>query len=122
MHELGVVFYIIRNVKKVAEENVVTHVASVTLSIGEVSTIIPDYLIDCWKWAIQKEPLLAGAGEERPPCELRVERIPAITYCEDCHKEYSTIEHGKICPHCGSERTYLKQGNEVEIKELSIEN
>lgn len=119
MHELGVVFYIIKDVKQVAEENELTHVSSVTLSIGEVSTIIPAYLIDCWKWAVQKEPLLAGTAD-RPPCELKVERIPAITYCEDCHKEYSTFEHGKICPVCGSEHTYLKQGNEVEIKELKI--
>lgn len=120
MHELGVVFYIIRDVKQVAEENEVTHVNSVTLSIGEVSTIIPDYLVDCWKWAIKKEPLLAGTGEDRPPCELIVERIPAITYCEDCHVEFGTVEHGKICPYCGSEHTYLKQGNEVEIKEIEV--
>lgn len=119
MHELGVVFYIIRDVKEVAEENHVEHVRSVTLSIGEVSTIIPDYLIDCWKWAVQKEPLLAGS-EDSPPCELRVERIPAITYCEDCHGEFPTVQHGKICPHCGGEHTYLKRGNEVEIKEIEV--
>ena len=53
MHELGVVFYVIDDVKKVAVENNVEHVHSVTLQVGEVSTVIPEYLIDCWNWAVK---------------------------------------------------------------------
>ena len=37
MHELGVVFYVVKDVKKVAEENHVEKVSAVTLEIGEVS-------------------------------------------------------------------------------------
>lgn len=113
MHELGIVFYIIRDVKKVAEENKVEHVSAVVMNIGEVSTIIPDYLTDCWRWAADKEDLLRG-------CELKVNTVPAVTYCEDCGKEFATVQHGKICPHCGSEHTYLLRGNEVEIKEIQV--
>ena len=36
MHELGVVFYVVKDVKQVAEENGVEKVATVTLQIGEV--------------------------------------------------------------------------------------
>ena len=113
MHELGIVFYIIRDVKQAAEENGVEHVSSVVMNIGEVSTIIPDYLTDCWRWAADKEDLLRG-------CELKVNTVPAVTYCEDCGKEFATVQHGKICPHCGSEHTYLLRGNEVEIKEIQV--
>lgn len=113
MHELGVVFYVIDDVKKVAEENNVEHVHSVTLEVGEVSTVILEYLIDCWNWAVKKHEILTD-------CELRVERIDAITYCEDCRKTYPTVQYGKICPHCGSERTYLIKGNEFNIKEIEV--
>lgn len=113
MHELGVVFYVIDDVKKVAVENNCELVHSVTLEIGEVSTVIPEYLIDCWNWAVQKHDILVG-------CELRVETIPAITYCEDCQRNYETVAHGKICPHCGSENTYLIRGNEFNIKEIEV--
>ena len=41
MHELGTVFYVIREVEQVVEENHLTKVASVTLEIGEVIGIIP---------------------------------------------------------------------------------
>ena len=50
MHELGVVFHIADSVVKIAEENQAQHVRRVTLQIGEVSTVIPSYLIDVWNW------------------------------------------------------------------------
>ena len=111
MHELGIVFYIIRDVKEVAEQHGVGHVSAVVMDIGEVTTIVPQYLQDCWRWAADKEELLKG-------CELRINTIPAVTYCDCCHREVGTLEHGKICPHCGSDKTWLLRGNEVEIKEI----
>ena len=60
MHELGIVFYIIRDVKEVAAANGAEKVSKVVLNIGEVSTVVPDYLTDCWDWAVKKEPLLEG--------------------------------------------------------------
>ena len=111
MHELGIVFYIIRDVKKAAAENNVEHVSEVVMNIGEVSTIVPRYLQDCWRWAADKEEVLKG-------CELIVNKIPAVTWCDSCKSEYPTVKYGKTCPHCGSGNTWLLRGNEVEIKEI----
>lgn len=111
MHELGIVFHIIKSVESVAKENDLSEIASVTLELGEVSTVIPSYLTDCWKWATDKTDILKGA-------RLEVETIPAVTYCEECGKTYGTVEHGKICPYCQSDRTYLLKGQEVNIKEI----
>jgi Zn finger protein HypA/HybF (possibly regulating hydrogenase expression) len=113
MHELGIVFYIIRDVKQVAEENHVGHVSNVVMDIGEVSTVVPEYLTDCWRWAADREELLKGCG-------LKVNIIPAVTYCGDCGREFGTVQHGKTCPHCGSGNTWLLRGNEVEIKEIEV--
>ena len=115
MHELGIVFYIIRDVKKVAEENGCGHVSKVVMDIGEVSTVVPEYLTDCWRWAADKEDLLRG-------CELSVNLLPAVTFCEDCGREYPTVRYGKTCPHCGSGKTYLLRGNEVEIREIEVKD
>ena len=114
MHELGTVFYVIREVEKVVEENHLTKVGSVTLEIGEVSGIIPYYLTDCWQWAIQKSQYLKEA-------ELKIETLPAVTFWEDCKQTYPTVKHGKTCPPCGSEHSYLLQGNEFNIKEIEVE-
>ena len=89
MHELGIVFHIVKTVENIALENQAEKVRKVVLQIGEVSTIIPYYLKDCWKWKCSKET-------------------------------YPTVQHGKICPDCCSEHTYLVQGNEHQIKEIEV--
>lgn len=111
MHELGIVFNIIESIEKIGEENSLTKVSSVTLEIGEVSGIVPSYLTDCWKWAVEKSQLLNGS-------QLKIETLSAVTYCENCEKTYATVEHAKICPYCQSEDTFLLTGNEVSIKEI----
>lgn len=111
MHELGIVYHIIRDVENVARANGVRRVSSVTLLLGEVSGVVPDLLLDAWRWAADKKPITEGA-------ELVVEPVEAVTHCEVCGRDYATVEHGKICPHCGSGDTYLLQGQEVMIKQI----
>lgn len=113
MHELGVVFYVVRDVKQVAEENQAEKVSKVTLEIGEVTGILQDYLIDCWNWARKKEPIMEEAW-------LQIQEIPAVSFCEDCRREYPTVQYARQCPHCGSEHTYLLRGNEFLIKEIEV--
>lgn len=112
MHELGIVFHIIRSVEEVAAQNNLRRVSAVTLELGEVSGIIPSYLTDCWNWACAKNDLMRGA-------DLVIEEVPAVTLCESCGRTYGTVEYGRVCPHCGSERTYLIQGEESVIKEIA---
>ena len=113
MHALGVVFHCIKQVNEIAEENNVKRVNSVTIEIGEVSTVIPYYFEDCWNWAVKKETVLKDA-------KLYIEKIEAVTHCENCGKDYPTVAHGKICPHCGSEKTFLLTGNEIAIKQIEV--
>ncbi len=114
MHELGVVFHIADSVTRIARENEAAKVHSVTLELGEVSTVIPEYLIDVWNWNCKKTPMLEG-------CELIVEPIKAVTHCDGCGQDYATVPQGKLCPHCGSDKTWLLTGNEVVIKDISVE-
>jgi hydrogenase nickel incorporation protein HypA/HybF len=113
MHELGVVFHVIDGIEDLAKKNDVNHVNTVTLQIGTVTGIIPDYLIDCWNWAVSKHDIMTD-------CKLQIEKIEAITHCEDCGRDYNTIVYGKTCPHCQSKNTYLLQGNEFMIKEMEV--
>ena len=111
MHELGIVYHIIRDVENVARANGVRRVSSVTLLLGEVSGVVPDLLLDAWRWAADKKPITEGA-------ELIVEPVNAVTHCEACGRDYATVDYGKTCPHCGSGETYLLQGQEVMIKQI----
>ena len=113
MHELGVVFSVIHTVEDVAKENNVSEVSAVRLHLGEVSTVIPEYLTDCWNWAVKKTEIMKDA-------RLDIEIIPAVTLCEDCGEEYGTVKYGKVCPKCGSSNTYLLRGNEFTIQEIEV--
>ena len=64
MHELGIVFHVIKTIEEVAAEQELTKVSSVTLEVGEVSTVIVEYLEDCWDWIEEKarELLSGGSG------------------------------------------------------------
>ena len=65
MHELGIVFHIIRTVEDVARQNDVTRIRRVTLQLGEVSGVVESYLQDCWKWAAAKSGAFARRGADR---------------------------------------------------------
>ena len=109
MHELGVTFHIMDHLEKVAAENKVTHVRKVTLELGEVSTVIESYLQNCWTWAAKAASVrwiwISGGN---------------ITCTHVLWRLQADISNGKnmekTCPHCGSEHTYLLQGNEFNIK------
>ena len=74
MHELGIVFYIIRDVEDVVEKNEVTEVKSVTLQLGEVSGVIPSYLLDVFNTYAQET---LHIDKELLPVTDREEKAPA---------------------------------------------
>ena len=111
MHELGTIHYVIDTVEKLAVENQLSKIASVTLEVGEVSGIIPHFLSDYWEYAKKKTTYLQQA-------ELKIETIHAVTYCQSCGKTYPTVQYAKICPYCQSDNTFLVTGNEYVIKEI----
>ena len=113
MHELGLVNYVVEQVSKIAEEQNVKKIHSVTLQFGEVSGIVTSYLHDYWLWYTKKFPMFEGA-------ELKTEEIPAVTWCDDCNITYSTVQYCKTCPHCGSGNTWLLRGNEMRIKQVEV--
>ena len=70
MHELGIVFHVIRAVENIGREQGLTDVASVTLELGQVSGVVPHELESCWKWAVARTELM-------PRAALRIETVPA---------------------------------------------
>lgn len=111
MHELGIINSVIKTVEDICQENDLDEVKRVTLEIGEVSGILPVFIVDYWKWAVEKTIYLKGS-------KLIIEPITASTFCENCQKSYPTVKFKKICPYCKSDKTYLLTGTECNIKEI----
>ena len=77
MHELGIVYHIIRDVENVARAHGVRRVSSVTLLLVEVSGVVPDLLLDAWRWAADKKPIAQGAELIVEPVEADREALEA---------------------------------------------
>lgn len=113
MHELGIVFYVIDQVEALAKKNHAKKVVGLTIEIGEVSSVIPSYFKECYDWAIKKT-------DHMKECELTMAIVKGISYCQKCKKTYGTVEHGRKCPYCGSDDTYLLTGSDVSIRDIKV--
>lgn len=111
---MGIVTHLGKTLEEMAVDNHITKYGSVTLEIGEVSGIITDLFVDFWNYYKTKHPLIKD-------CEMKLETIPAVTFCGDCERNYETVKYGRTCPYCQSENTWLLTGNETIIKEVEAE-
>lgn len=113
MHELGIVMQVIDQVEKAAVENNVQQVRKLSMEVGEVSSVVPALFTDCFDWAKKKTRYLQEA-------ELEIILLERISYCQDCRQTYKTTAYARQCPRCGSHRTYLVTGNEINIKDMEV--
>lgn len=114
MHEMGIVTHIAKTLDETAKENGLARIGTVTLEVGEVSGIMTDLFVDCWDYFKGRHPYLEDS-------KLKLETIPAVTWCDSCKSEYETVKYGKECPYCHSANTWLLRGNECIIKEIEAE-
>lgn len=110
MHELGILMEVIRTVERFAVENQVEEIEALVLQIGEISSVIPEYMEKVYPAAVE-DTLLAGT-------KLQIEILPATGVCGDCGEHFHATVTGGICPSCGSRNMKLVSGREFMIKEI----
>jgi hydrogenase nickel incorporation protein HypA/HybF len=110
MHELGVVFEVIKTVKNFVDKNELTKVDTIVLQIGELSSMIPKYIHECFPAAID--------GTEFEETKLEIEIMPAEAICKECKYVFNIIRHKSECPRCESLEWGMLSGKEFSIKEV----
>lgn len=110
MHELGVVLEIFDLIEEIMAEQDLKKVSTVTVELGELSGVLPDYFRECWNAA-----RLGGLFEET---ELKLNIIPARAKCA-CGEEYEMTKNSRICPRCRKTDYEIISGREFNV--LSIE-
>ncbi|NTV77578.1 MAG: hydrogenase maturation nickel metallochaperone HypA [Clostridiales bacterium] len=111
MHEIGVLFEIVKTVEQFAEENQVEQIEKLVLQIGELSSMIPKYLKNLYPAAVEGT-ILDGS-------ELEIEILPANALCKDCNRVFNLVTNKGICPNCDTKNWELLSGKEFYIKEIS---
>lgn len=110
MHELGVVIEVVKTIENIAVKEQLTKIHTLVLQIGELSTMIPKYIEECYPAAVD--------GTLLEDTKLKIEIIPGNALCKGCNKVFNVVENGKVCPKCGSNDCNLLSGKEFMIKEV----
>lgn len=110
MHELGIVAEIVRVVENIAKEQNVEKVDTLVLQIGELSSVVPYYVEQCYP--------AASFGTMLEHTKLKIEILPANGRCKSCGRVYGVVEHRRECPGCHSSEVELLCGREFMIKEI----
>lgn len=110
MHELGVVFEVVKTVLNFAEKNRLTKIDKLVLQIGQLSSMIPKYIEACYP--------AAADGTLLQDAKLEIEILPGNGICTRCDKVFNIIENSQTCPNCGGKEWELLSGKEFMIKEI----
>ena len=112
MHELGVILEVAKAVEQIALENHIHEVESIVLQIGEISSMIPRYIEECYPAAVD--------GTMLEKTRLDIEIIQAVGQCNQCGKSFAIVANEGVCPHCGIKDWKLIRGKEFTIKEIVV--
>lgn len=111
MHELGIVYQLMKTVDNIKIEQNVSEIDKITLQIGEMTDIIPGFINEAWKAATPET--------DYKDTELKIEIISALAKCSDCGYEDKVKNFSYTCPECGGSNLKITSGREFLIKEIS---
>jgi hydrogenase nickel incorporation protein HypA/HybF len=110
MHELGIVYEVIKVVDGFVKENELSYVDKIVLEIGQLSQAIPRFIEECYPAAVDQ------TDYEDTKIEIIV--LPANASCNGCDEIFNIVDHRRVCPTCGKEEYELISGQEFNIKEV----
>lgn len=114
MHEMGVVIQMIKTANSFAEENGAKAVRKLTVQIGEMSPIMPQYVEMFFGDVIPDYPLLNN-------CKLVIESEEPLAFCLDCGESYNPKASYDRCPRCRSKKAEMIAGKGFMIKSMEVE-
>jgi hydrogenase nickel incorporation protein HypA/HybF len=114
MHELSIAASIVESVTEAAGNYPGARVKEVRLRVGALASVVEESLQFCWGLATEGTPL-AGAV-------LAIDTLPVIVHCDACgaDAEIAGVQSFR-CPKCGELAADLRQGRELEIQSIELD-
>lgn len=113
MHEMSYVVRFVNLALERARENGAGGVRSLTVAVGEMTDIVPEYLYRYYPDAV-KGTIMEGST-------LKVEVVPVKIKCAGCGNSYHPDKtNSYACPFCGQTSGTICQGRGMSLKELEI--
>ena len=115
MHELSIISSIVESVTETLASYPNARVKEVRLRVGALASVIEDSLQFCYGIATEDTPLEGS--------KLVVKTLPVLMRCDNCAKdiEIASLQSFR-CPQCDQPVSDLRQGRELEIESIEIED
>lgn len=115
MHELSIATSIVESVTETAATYPNARVLEVRLRVGALASVVEDSLQFCWTIVTEGTPI-AGS-------RLIVRTLPVVVHCAQCNadSELTGVQNFR-CPRCGQIAADFRQGRELEIESIEIED
>ena len=110
MHELGLCDALLKKVRQLADDNELEGVNSVSLEIGGLSGVVPEYMADCWEAVID--------GTAFSETKLFITTVPGMAQCMDCGETFEANLEKLVCPVCSGLRLTPVSGRDMTITEI----
>lgn len=114
MHELSIVSGIVDSVMESLAAYPGAQVKQVRLRVGVLAAVVEESLQFCYGIATEGTPLEGST--------LVVQVLPVIVHCVSCNKDVQLESlYTFRCPQCATPVNDLRQGRELEIESMEIE-
>ena len=114
MHELSIVSSVVDSVTETLKAYPGATVREVRLRVGVLASVVEDALQFCYGIASEGTPLEGST--------LVVKVLPVIAHCSSCAQDVEIPSLQSLgCPRCGEPVSDLRQGRELEIESIEID-
>ena len=111
MHEIGALHEAVKLVEKVAGENHIEQVKSITLEVGELSGYLPIFFEKYFPIVVEDRPILKNA-------QLHIHTVAGEAICKECQTMYNVMKNEGKCPKCKSREKTILGGTDCIVKDI----
>jgi hydrogenase nickel incorporation protein HypA/HybF len=113
MHELSIALSLVEIAEEEAER-LGARVSAVHLRLGALSGVVKEALYSSYEMACADTPLRGS--------RLVIDEVPVVVYCADCDQQrpLESIQ-SFCCSSCGAPTLDVRQGREIELIALEVE-
>lgn len=113
MHEMSIASSLIEQVLELVEQNNASKVTTVSLEVGQMRRIVPDFMETAWQ-SVTAETV---ADES----VLEIDEIGIKARCNKCGLEFECELDNYLCPKCVCADVDILQGNEIILTSVDME-
>ena len=101
-----------RQVAEIAKQHQANSVTAIKLSIGPLSGIEPELLMQAFP--------IASAGTIAENAALTIEQLPVRVRCQSCGSEAEASTNKLFCSECGDWQTQLLSGDQMLLESVEL--